>query len=158
MLLDYITWHGTSVEFDYNIKFISVRVTFVCSSGESDPKTVSAMVGECLILITDFNITKGERVQWSFQDKPLATGMNGEINNTSYGADVRFRDRLELHHQTGSLTIKNTRTSDTGVYQLKLLSRCGKNICWEFNVTVSGEQINSNNVIRCGLNIHLYQG
>ncbi len=95
------------------------------------------MVGECLILIT--HIKQGERVQWSFQDKTLATGMNGDINNTSYGDDERFRDRLELHHQTGSLTIKNIRTSDTGVYQLKFLSRCGKNICWEFNVTVSGE-------------------
>ncbi|XP_058616590.1 uncharacterized protein si:ch73-27e22.4 isoform X3 [Onychostoma macrolepis] len=142
----------------YKLQIISSRRTsyrkfrvFICC--ESGPKTVSATVGECLILITDFNIERGEQVQWSFQDKTLATGMNGDISNTSYGE--RFRDRLELDHQTGSLTIKNTRTSYTGVYQLKFLSGCRKNICWEFNVTVFGEQINSSNMIRfaCDLNI-----
>ncbi|XP_051760720.1 uncharacterized protein LOC127517971 isoform X7 [Ctenopharyngodon idella] len=108
------------------------RVFMCCESG---PKT---MIGECLILITDFNIESDEKVQWSFGAKTLATGMNGDSNKTSYCDDGRFRDRLELHHQTGSLTIKNTRTSDTGVYQLKFCSRFGKNICWEFSVTVSG--------------------
>ncbi|XP_051761887.1 uncharacterized protein LOC127517971 isoform X15 [Ctenopharyngodon idella] len=111
------------------------RVFMCCEYGL---KTVSGMIGECLILITDFNIESDEKVQWSFGAKTLATGMNGDSNKTSYCDDGRFRDRLELHHQTGSLTIKNTRTSDTGVYQLKFCSRFGKNICWEFSVTVSG--------------------
>ncbi|XP_073700168.1 uncharacterized protein [Garra rufa] len=117
------------------------RVFICCESG---PKTVSAMVGECFILITDFNIERDERVQWSFQGKTLAVGMNGDISKTSYG-DVQFKGRLELHHLTGSLTIKNTRTSDTGVYQLKFVTKCGKKICWEFKVTVSdsvGNQVN----------------
>ncbi|XP_052447186.1 uncharacterized protein LOC127988466 [Carassius gibelio] len=124
----------------YKLQIVSSRRTsyqkfrvFICC--ESGPKIVSAMVGECLILITDFTIEMGERVHWIFQDKTLAAGMNGDISKTSYG-DVRFKGRLELHHQTGSLTIKNTRTSDTGIYQLRFVSRCGENICWEFNVTV----------------------
>ncbi|XP_016384152.1 uncharacterized protein LOC107720828, partial [Sinocyclocheilus rhinocerous] len=135
----------------YKLQIISSRRTsyrkfrvFICC--ESGPKIVSAMVGEFLILITDFNIEKGERVQWSFQDKTLAAGMNGDISKTSYG-DVRFRGRLELHHQTGSLTIKNTSTSDTGVYQLNFLSGCGKNICWEFNVTVSDSTMNKSAIV-----------
>lgn len=137
-----MTWYLSWI-WQRNIKFVLVSVIFfLCSSGESGPKIVSAMVGESLILITDFTIERGERVQWSFQDKTLAAGMNGDISKTAYG-DVRFKGRLELHHQTGSLTIKNTRTSDTGDYQLKFLSRSGKVICWEFKVTVSGEQINS---------------
>ncbi|XP_051760485.1 uncharacterized protein LOC127517971 isoform X4 [Ctenopharyngodon idella] len=111
------------------------RVFMCCESG---PKTVSGMMGECLILITDLNVESDEKVEWTFEDEIITTGMNGDSNKTSYCDDERFRDRLELHHQTGSLTIKNTRTSDTGVYQLKFCSRFGKNICWEFSVTVSG--------------------
>ncbi|XP_016314653.1 uncharacterized protein LOC107667495 isoform X2 [Sinocyclocheilus anshuiensis] len=135
----------------YKLQIVSSRRTsyrkfrvFICC--ESGPKIVSAMVGEFLILITDFNIEKGERVQWSYQDKTLAAGMNGDISKTSYG-DVRFRGRLELHHQTGSLTIKNTSTSDTGVYQLNFLSGSGKNICWEFNVTVSDSTMNKSAIV-----------
>ncbi|XP_067271105.1 uncharacterized protein [Pseudorasbora parva] len=110
-----------------------IRVFMCCESG---PKTVSVSLEECLILFTDFNIERDEKVEWRFKGKTLATGMSADISKTSYGDDERFRGRLELHYQTGSLTIKNTRSSDTGVYQLKISSGCGKNICWEFSVTV----------------------
>ncbi|XP_067271622.1 uncharacterized protein [Pseudorasbora parva] len=111
-----------------------IRVFMHCESGPE--KTESVSLEECLILFTDFNIERDEKVEWRFEGKTLATGMSGDISKTSYGDDERFRGRLELHYQTGSLTIKNTRSSDTGVYQLKISSRCGKNICWEFSVTV----------------------
>jgi len=36
--------------------------------------------------------------------------------------DERFRDRLKVDHQTGSLIITNTRTEHTGLYQLQSYS------------------------------------
>ncbi|KAK7136726.1 hypothetical protein R3I93_016930 [Phoxinus phoxinus] len=115
----------------------SCRKFRVFNSCESSPKTVSMLARECLVLITGFEVERDEKVEWRFEDKILTTGMNGDISKTE---DVRFRGRLELDHQTGSLTIKDTRTSDTGVYHLKIGS--GENICWEFSVTVSDSRGN----------------
>ncbi|XP_077081638.1 uncharacterized protein LOC143735405 isoform X2 [Siphateles boraxobius] len=139
----------------YNLQIISSKRTSyrkfrVFKPCESGPKTVSVMAGECLVLITDFKVERDEKVEWRFEDKILTTGMNGDISKTFYSGDVRFRGRLELHHQTGSLTIKDTRTSDTGVYHLNLCSRGGKNISWEFSVTVSdsrGNRMNNSAIV-----------
>ncbi|XP_073793359.1 uncharacterized protein isoform X3 [Danio rerio] len=114
--------------------------------GESGPNTVSVMAGESLILITNFNIERGERPQWTFdEDEMLASGKNGDVRETLYGDDMRFRCRLELHHQSASLTVKNTRSSDSGVYQLTFWNRNKKNICLKVNVTVSDDTRNTLN-------------
>lgn len=103
------------------------------------PKTVSVMEGEYLGLYSETYIQRGEQVQWSFEGKTLATGMNGDFKKTSYGDDARFRDRLELHHLTGDLIFRNARTSDTGVYQLQISSIKKRNIHREYTLTVQGK-------------------
>lgn len=90
--------------------------------------------GENVTLSSDTHLVKDE-VKWLFNDEILAIGKDGDINKTSY-YDGRFKDRLELDHETGSLTIKNTRTSDDGVYCLKFLTLGIERI---FDVTVNGE-------------------
>ncbi len=53
------------------------------------------------------------------------------------GPDGRFRDRLKLDHQTGSLTITNITTQHAGVYQLEIAG--AKKSSKIFNVSVYGE-------------------
>uniref|UniRef100_A0A8C1L7M6 Uncharacterized protein n=1 Tax=Cyprinus carpio TaxID=7962 RepID=A0A8C1L7M6_CYPCA len=58
-------------------------------------------------------------IQWMFGYKSIAKicVTDGRIT-VNYVLNGRFRDRLELDKQTGSLTITNTRSEHTGVYEL----------------------------------------
>jgi len=77
---------------------------------------------------------------WRFE--PLNTKI-AEIDmefgtfSTYDGPDGRFRDRLKLDFQTGSLTITHTRTTDSGLYIVTISRREGMTTI-RFNVTVYG--------------------
>ncbi|XP_059424995.1 uncharacterized protein LOC132159490 [Carassius carassius] len=61
-----------------------------------------------------------EEIQWMFRYKCIAKMCVTDGRSTvNYLLDGRFRDRLKLDNQTGSLTITNTRTEHTGVYELQ---------------------------------------
>ncbi len=68
-------------------------------------------------------------IQWKFGPE---TSLIAEINVKSHISTLyddvlngKFRDRLMLDHQTGYLTITNTRTTDSEVYELH--TTCMKN-------------------------------
>uniref|UniRef100_A0A8C2EHL5 Immunoglobulin domain-containing protein n=1 Tax=Cyprinus carpio TaxID=7962 RepID=A0A8C2EHL5_CYPCA len=117
----------------------------VCSSGvfaDSDAvKSVSVMQGNSVSLQTNTELQTDDVIMWSF-GQFLETRI-AEFNKcferfSTYDVlDGRFRDRLKLDHQTGSLTITNTRTTDSGLYGVETI-RNTTVILYRFNLTVSG--------------------
>ncbi|KAK7126476.1 hypothetical protein R3I94_017831 [Phoxinus phoxinus] len=96
----------------------------VTAGGDRERKSVSVKKGDSDTLHTGLTeIQTYDFIQWMFEYTLIA-----EINkaqkqfSTSDGPDERFRGRLKLDHQTGSLTITHTRFTDSGDYDLKIIS------------------------------------
>ncbi|XP_048014391.1 uncharacterized protein LOC125247202 [Megalobrama amblycephala] len=84
--------------------------------------SVSVTEGESVTLRNDAEIQKDALMLWRFGDKGvLLAKIDIEANETSlHDTDERFRGRLQLDLQTGSLIITNTRTNDSGLYELQI--------------------------------------
>ncbi|XP_056614149.1 SLAM family member 5-like [Triplophysa dalaica] len=97
-------------------------------------KSVSVMEGESVTLHTDLTrIQRRDHILWMFgpQGIPIADIYNQKPNTYQTG---RYGGRLQINSQTGSLTITNMRTTDSGLYRLEVIN--GKETLFKiFNVT-----------------------
>ncbi len=99
------------------------------------------MEGDSVTLHTDDpDIQKDDQILWKFGNNSILIAKINRQNNDSMFYDDkaggRFRDRLKLD-QTGSLSITNIRTTDSGLYQVSS-SRTVTPLN-TFNLTVYGE-------------------
>ncbi len=130
---------------------------FVSSSGasavETDSVSVFVMEGGAVTLYTDDKMNQEDRMTWFFGDNRIAviTGDRSKICIDGWCKE-RFRDRLKVNNMTGSLTITNINTTDSGEYKLKITSRNTEKI---FSVTVHGESFHILNPSYLCLN-HLF--
>ncbi|KAK7126524.1 hypothetical protein R3I94_017874 [Phoxinus phoxinus] len=96
------------------------------------------MEGDSVTLNTDVTeIPEDEDMLWKYgAEKSLIAQISkaAGISSTSDVPDGRFRDRLKLDDQTGSLTITHTTTDHAGVYQLLISG--AKRSSKTFNVSV----------------------
>ncbi|XP_026053236.1 uncharacterized protein LOC113039550 [Carassius auratus] len=106
-----------------------------------DVVTLSVNEGESVTLRTDVETNQQEDIKWYFNDIRIAE-ISGDLSD--YCTDVecnggteRFRYRLKLDHQTGSLTIMNITNTDSGEYELKII-RSSSISEKTFNVVVHG--------------------
>ncbi|XP_026120007.1 uncharacterized protein LOC113099133 isoform X2 [Carassius auratus] len=123
-------------------------------------KTISVMEGDPFTLHTEVNeIQKYLLIQWMFGSTRIAEINRLTQTNSTYDADGRFRGRLKLD-QNGSLTIANTSTTDSGLYQLATVIR--ETSYMNFNVTVCAaphssspsERVSSSNCVTSSCAVH----
>ncbi|KAK2906710.1 hypothetical protein Q8A67_005695 [Cirrhinus molitorella] len=102
-------------------------------------KSISVMEGDPVTLHTCLNqIQNYDMVLWKFEDTTIAKfDKASQTFLTKDGNDGRFRDRLELNFESGSLTIRNIRTNHSGIYKVDMKSQSGSS-SKRFNVTVIG--------------------
>uniref|UniRef100_A0A8C1XFY9 Immunoglobulin domain-containing protein n=1 Tax=Cyprinus carpio TaxID=7962 RepID=A0A8C1XFY9_CYPCA len=103
-------------------------------------KSVSVMQGDSVSLQTNTELQTDDEIMWTFghPETLIAEIIKRFERFSTYDVlDGRFRDRLKLDHQTGSLTITNTRTTDSGLYGVEII-RNRTLISYRFNLTFSG--------------------
>ncbi|XDV22830.1 hypothetical protein PO909_027636, partial [Leuciscus waleckii] len=93
----------------------------VSSSGVS----VAVKEGDSVTLYTGVQTNQHENINW-YIGYPLAR-INGDLSDICTDVQCneyteRFRDRLKLDHQTGSLTIMDITDTDSGEYSLHITS------------------------------------
>ncbi len=155
---------GVSAIINYKkiiIKNMFTTIISVCApgvSGVNTGKLVSVTEGDSVTL----NIQRDDEIEWRFGQKDILLAEIKQNNkNTFYedSADGRFRGRLKLDNQTGSLTITNTRTTDSGDYNVtSTKTRTSLNT---FSLSVFGEYklsgVNSPfNIVNQVKSSHLY--
>ncbi|XP_056614682.1 SLAM family member 5-like [Triplophysa dalaica] len=94
----------------------------------------SVMEGDSVTLHTDvIHIQRRDQILWMFgpQGIPIADIYNQKPKTYQTG---RYGGRLQINSQTGSLTITNMRTTDSGLYRLEVIN--GKETLFKiFNLT-----------------------
>ncbi len=120
----------------------------ICSSGVSgvgsDVVSVSVNEGDSVVFHTGVKTNEQEDIKWYFEDTRIAQ-ISGDLSHKCTDvhcedSDERFRNKLKLENQTGSLTITDINTTDSGVYELKII-RSTSSSEKIFNVTVNGESL-----------------
>ncbi|ROL48900.1 SLAM family member 5 [Anabarilius grahami] len=116
---------------DYTLEINSVRKKKFSVRISGSVKSVLVNEGDSVTLNSDLTEMKDDdEIQWRLRDdndkwwsKILIAEINKLVNRITVYDDVldgRFRDRLKLDNQTGSLTITDTTTEHVGLYERKI--------------------------------------
>lgn len=128
-------YHLKIISNETLLKTFSVTVHDVIFAGLENKKE-----GDSVTLHTGVTDSqKQDLIQWTFgptNPDSLIAEMNIKIHEITLNSDDIFRGRLHLENQTGSLTIRDIRTSDAGVYQLQI-SNSKETLYKRFNVFVA---------------------
>ncbi|XP_048051697.1 uncharacterized protein LOC125271624 [Megalobrama amblycephala] len=106
----------------FSEKIINVTVNGVSAAEQNEMKRKSVKEGESVTLDPGVINNPNDEMTWYFNDIVISeiTGDQSKIC-TDVQCKERFRDRLKPDNQTGSLTITNIRTTDSGEYKLKII-------------------------------------
>ncbi len=108
--------------------------------GDTDVmKSVSVTEGDSVTLNTDVTeVQRDDQILWMFGPKETRIAEIYKQSIDMFSSNEIFGDRLQLDSFTGSLIIRNIRTTDSGLYKLQIRSNRG-NSDKTFNITVYGK-------------------
>uniref|UniRef100_A0A8C1LHP9 Immunoglobulin domain-containing protein n=1 Tax=Cyprinus carpio TaxID=7962 RepID=A0A8C1LHP9_CYPCA len=135
--------YKAEISHNSGTSYIKFRVTVyespsVIAGAEAEMKSMSVKEGDLVTLHVP-QIQGDELIVWRFGDEGKLIAkhdLEAKSSPLYYETDERFRDRLKLNDQTGSLTSTNTRTTDSGHYNVKISSN-NQTLYKRFTVTVS---------------------
>jgi len=117
---------------------LTVPGVFGVYTDETD--TISVMEGDSVTLHTGEIHRKGV-ILWTFRfhnsETRIAQIFEGTISIYDSVDNERFRDRLQIDEETGSLTITNINTLHSGLYKLQVINEGFKHM--SFSIAVYGE-------------------
>ncbi|KAK7126518.1 hypothetical protein R3I94_017869 [Phoxinus phoxinus] len=121
---------------------------------------VSVMEGDSVTLNTGVQTNQQEDIKWYFNSTRIAQ-ISGDLSKICTDVQCnngteRFRDRLKLDHQTGSLTITNITNTHSGVYKLKIFSSSDSEKI--FSVSVTGVSADEPDEVKEGESVTLDSG
>ncbi|KAI2644410.1 SLAM family member 9 [Labeo rohita] len=97
---------------------------------------VKSVNEDSVTLNPDTEIQRDDQILWIFGDEfSLIAQIKAGTGETYDGADGRFRGRLELNKETGSLTITDFTTKHNGPYKLLISSSSRGTSCKKFRVS-----------------------
>ncbi|KAI7791263.1 putative CD48 antigen-like [Triplophysa rosa] len=111
----------------------------VFGADADEVKSVSVMEGDSVTLHTDVtDIQRDDQILWMFgpRDTRIAEIRNQKPN--TYDETARYKGKLKLNNETGSLTITNISIRNSGLYKVEIINSketSGR----KFNVTVYDE-------------------
>ncbi|XP_073699662.1 uncharacterized protein [Garra rufa] len=127
-------------------KTFSVTVHGVPVAEQDEMKRKSVNEGESVTLEPGVLKNPNDLMTWHFNGVCIAeiSKEPGKIctDVQCKNGDERFKNRLKVDHQTGSLTITNTTITDSGVYQLQI-SSSGFSVMRSFSVTITDSSLSS---------------
>lgn len=125
--------------------------------GTDEMKTQEVSEGDSVTLHTGITEPqKYDQILWSFGPRGSVIAQIPErTSKTSFRDDERFRGRLQLDSETGDLTIRDVKITQSGDYQLKLI-RARQTKSRKFKLILFGEQLTQyNNSIESVLLLNL---
>ncbi|XP_016111829.1 uncharacterized protein [Sinocyclocheilus grahami] len=128
-------YHLKIISNETFLKTFSVTVHDVIFAGLENKKE-----GDSATLHTGVTDSqKHDLILWTFGPKnpdSLIAELNMKVHEITFSSDDIYRGRLHLENQTGSLTIRDVRTTDAGVYQLQI-SNSKETLYKRFNIFVA---------------------